>query len=435
MKHLAALAALGVVGATGLGACGGHDASAASDGGGAASWRVYDIQATLAVVVDAGQGSSFMDFPSTVDVVLAWDSATGRAFCTGGGAHGETAVTAAGNTFETTLEADAPFAGGCGGKGHVELDSVTFALDGETLHGSATGTVSYVTSGATRIEAPVTGTLAGAPAVAPPAFVSPGMDVDPLAGIDIESSEPLPDQAPASVIGAPGSDVVQLRGAWIGFPAGGIHGFTETGVALQYGETYTLQAGGVTDFGGRAPAAPVTFTTRAAPPLIPQDGFESVTGTMFAGAGVLNGGPLVPIAGQTSLLLNTGFGGGFGFLPYDLGPSLAVRLALAAGDKVVRFDAQLIAPDPIDQASFVGTLRWGSPGGTVGFAQNVDGSGFVKTTLPTLGDVYVSPVKTVDLPLPAGAANEITFEIVGQTFSCDAPPSPTVLVLDNLRVE
>jgi hypothetical protein len=41
----------------------------------------------------------------------------------------------------------------------------------------------------------------------------------------------------------------------------------------------------------------------------------------------------------------------------------------------------------------------------------------------------------VEVSLPAGQGSEIAFEIVGRTFACMRPPSPTVLVIDDLRVE
>jgi hypothetical protein len=443
MKGLAALAALGVVGGAGLAACGGSGAGAVTDGGGAeggaaSSWRVLDVTATLTMVTaDAGQGGGWSDFPRSFGLVLAWNAATGEAYTLGGGASSRTSVSAqADGTFTSRAwTANVAFATGCASQGTVALDEVTFSLQGDALTGSASGTATYITSGATMLEAAVTATLAGAPDPRPPAFSAPDAGVDPFAGVALEASEPLPANAAATLTAPGSSDGVPLAGEEIGARSGGLHGFSAALVALRYGTTYHLDARDARDFLGRAATAPVTFTTQAAPPLVPEDGFESVTGTMFAGAGVLQGGPLMPIAGKTSLLLNTGFGGGFGFLPYDLGPSLAVRLALAPGDSVVRFDAQLIAPDPIDQASFVGAIRYGSAGATIGRAQNVDGSGFTKVTLPQLGDIYITPVTTYDLELPLDAAGEITFEIIGQTFSCDAPPSPTVLVLDNLRVE
>jgi len=62
-------------------------------------------------------------------------------------------------------------------------------------------------------------------------------------------------------------------------------------------------------------------------------------------------------------------------------------------------------------------------------------TGFVKTTLPGLGDIYLSAVKTIEVALPYDATGEILFEIVGVVDLCQPPPSPTVLVVDNLRVE
>jgi hypothetical protein len=55
--------------------------------------------------------------------------------------------------------------------------------------------------------------------------------------------------------------------------------------------------------------------------------------------------------------------------------------------------------------------------------------------LPELGDIYVSPVQTIELALPPDATGEIAFEIVGEIDLCAQPPSPTVLVVDDLRVE
>jgi hypothetical protein len=440
MKALGLIAAL----AASLAACGGKSGAAADggvdgagEGGASNGFLAYDVTATLTLMPDPGEGGAWTDFPTTVHLTVAWNPMTGDVFTgTTDAASGTIASTTDGVTFRSTeWVATVPFSSSCGAAGSVGFTDVMFGRDGAMLHGTATGAASYVTSGATTLRATVTATLLGVPDATPPAFTVPADVADPLADHVFVASEPLPSDTAASLESAPHGDVVPLSAAFVDNRAGAFKSFAGTGVALRSGETYTLVTDRVSDFAGHAPAAPVTFTTAPAPPLVPEDGFESLTGTKFAGAGVLHGGPLMPIAGQTSLLLNTGFGGGFGFLPYDLGPSVAVRLALAPGDTVVRFDAQLIAPDPIDMASFVGDIRYGSPGGTTAISKNVDGADFAKVTLPALGDIYVSPVKTVTLPLPADAAGEIIFEIVGQTFSCDPPPSPTVLVLDNLRVE
>jgi hypothetical protein len=455
MTRAAALALVGALAAcSGKGGGAGPDGAARADGrdalevggdaGGAdlatgealpVGFRAYDVTATLTLASMSG-AVDFATFPTTFPFTFAWNPATGAAYTGADGAFGAASVVTTDNrTFRSAgWRAGAPFAMSCTGWGDVSFDEVTFSLEGGALRGTGSGEATYATNAGV-FSAATTAVLVGASDVTPPTFTSPGAAVDPLASIALEASEPLPSGASASLLGAPSGDTLPLDGVALDAPETSLDGFVTTGQALHYGETYTLVTDHVVDYAGNAPGAPVTFTTRAAPPLVPEDGFESVTGTMFAGAGVLRGGPLVPLAGETSLLLNTGYGGGFGFLPYDLGSSLAVRLTLAPGDTVIRFDSQLIAPDPIDAAFFVGEIRFGSVGGTVGVSRNVGGVGFVKETLPQLGDVYVSPEKTIDLPLPADAAGEITFEIVGEIDLCMQPPSPTVLVVDNLRVE
>jgi hypothetical protein len=194
---------------------------------------------------------------------------------------------------------------------------------------------------------------------------------------------------------------------------------------------------GLVDFAGlHAPTADApVLRTGAQPPPSPADGFESVASETFGKAGVLRGAPLTPIAGQTSLILNTGFGGGFGFLPYHLGPNLSVTLAVPPDATVVRFTTQLVATYDLPQATFYGDIRVGSPGGEVARLTNVEAMGFVKVTLPVDGDVYLSPLSTIDLPLPSGVTDQVTFEIAGVTFGCGLPPPPTALIVDDLRVE
>jgi hypothetical protein len=401
-------------------------------------FRGYDVTATLTLTPSpTSVGGDFSGFPKTIPFTFAWDPGTGMAAAGADGVISPVGVTTTDNrTFRSPdWPAAAPFEMSCTGTGVLSFADVSFTLEGRTLRGAAkSGSASYATN-AGSFTMNATAVLVGTPDVTPPTFTSPGATVDPLAVVILSASEPLPATVSASLASTPSGDTVAL----VLLPSpGSLTGTQElatSGQMLRYGETYTLVADHIVDYAGNKPTAPVSFTTRAAPPLVPADGFESVTGSMFAGAGVLHGGPLTPIAGTTSLLLNTGYGGGFGFLPYDLGSSLAVRLAVPPGATKVSFDAQLIAPDPVDEASFVGVIRVGSVGGTVLSVQDVDGSGFVEETLPALGDIYVSPVQTIDLALPPDAAGEIAFEIVGQIDLCAQPPSPTVLVVDNLRVE
>jgi hypothetical protein len=402
-----------------------------------AGYRAYDMTATV-TLASTSAGGDFSTFPTTVPFTFSWDPGTKTAYIGADGSLTKAPVETTDNrTFQShNWIVGAPFAPSCTGAGSLSLGDVSFTLEGGTLRGTATsGTATYGTNAGSFTVAAMA-TLVGGPDVTPPAFTSLGTMFDPLATMVLSASEPLPSDVSASLVSTPSGDTVALGGAPFSVAdTARTELRMKRALMLRYGETYTLVGDQLADFAGNKPTAPVSFTTRAAPPLVPADGFESVTGTMFAGAGVLHGGPLTPIAGATSLLLNTGYGGGFGFLPYDLGSSLVVRLAVPPGATKVSFDAQLIAPDPIDTAAFVGDVRFGSVGGTVVVQEDVAGSGFVKETLPELGDIYVSPVQTIELALPPDATGEIAFEIVGEIDLCAQPPSPTVLVVDDLRVE
>jgi len=400
-----------------------------------ATARSYVVTAALTLTPPPGDRGAWADLPATQTFTLVWWPSAGRFVASAGGALASGAVTTADDrTFHATgaFMISLPFATSCEAIATIEYDELTFGIDG-TLRGAGRGTARYQT-GDEILSAPVTATFTSAFDAVPPAFELRAGPVDPLAPLMVAISEPVSSIGTAGLVGTTSGDAVTLDPADVDPTDLAIGGLTKANVALRYGETYNIVTGHVSDFAGHPPTA-ATLTTSPLPPLVAQDGFESVTGTMFAGAGVLRGGPLTPIAGTTSLLLNTGFGGGFGFLPYDLGSSLSVRLAVAPGATVVRFEAQLIAPDPVDAAAFVGALRVGSVGGPVSSSMNVAGTSFARVTLPGNGDVFISPVQTVSLPLPAVVTDEVVFEIVGVTFACGLPPSPTVLVLDNLRVE
>jgi hypothetical protein len=454
MRRLRPVAGWACCAALGLAACSGARAVSVVDGGADADRgadsdasttdaphaAAYQVTATIDTLTpDPSQGGEWDQFPRTATFTLDWDGTSDTGYVGGGGVFSVTSLHARdGGSYEPGGDIWAigvPFDADCRGRAILAFDRANeLSIDEDgVLHGSATGHA-YVRTSAAGLSADAHVTFTGVPDTTAPTFTFPKSPVDPLAPLAFVPSEALPGADSASVVGAMSGDVVPLAKGLIATASDALADVHVAGIALRYDETYRLVTDALPDFAGNVPA-PVSFTTRATPPLVPEDGFESVTGTMFGGAGVLNGGPLPPLAGQTSLLLNTGYGGGFGFLPYDLGPSLVVRLTVAPGDTVVRFDSELIAPDPIDAASFDGELRIGAVGGPVSVSHGVAGTEFTKVTLPQLGDVYVSPVKTIELPLPAGAQGEITFEIVGTIDLCEQPPPPTVLVIDNLRVE
>jgi hypothetical protein len=404
-----------------------------------AGWHAFDVTATLTVTPADAQTASWQDFPRSHVFTLIWDPAAARVIVGRDGlVTASAAATTDGRTFRTTeaLAVRVPFAGSCGGTAEIAYDEVTFSADGGGLRGTGRGRATFLTGDEVR-GADATATLVGARDVTTPALDVPAVASDPLAPVFLKASEPLPGSASASLLGSRSGDVIQLEPSLLAGPDHAVWGFAKPNVMLRYGEAYTLVTDKLADFESNqsAPAKPVAFTTRAAPPLSPEDGFESVTTPTFGGAGVLDGDPLTPIAGTRSLILNTGFGGGFGFLPYMLGPSLAVRLAVTPGDTVVRFASRLVATEPLASAAFYGEIRLGSVGQPVGSRMNVEATDLTKLTLPKDGDVYISPVTTIEIPLPAGAAGELTFEIDGATFGCGLPPPSTALILDDLRVE
>ena len=74
---------------------------------------------------------------------------------------------------------------------------------------------------------------------------------------------------------------------------------------LRYSDEYRVTLDGVTDLDGNAPppTTALTFTTRAPPPLVAEDGFESVTDTTLGGAQVLSGAGAPTIEGARSLYI------------------------------------------------------------------------------------------------------------------------------------
>ncbi|HVZ71975.1 MAG TPA: hypothetical protein VHJ20_06330 [Polyangia bacterium] len=414
------------------------DGGAGTDSGSLSSARSFDVTAALTVTPPKGDEAGWLDAPKTAKITFVVDDEPGHVVVGANGFFASSVVTEdAAGARHVSFTIAIPFDRSCSRVTTLAFDDVTFTEANGTLSASGSGQISYQTGGDIWT-ADLAATFAGVPDATPPAIVSPTGTVDPLASLTLNATEPLPSTVTARLVGQTSGDVLPLFPATIGtVPAAApIVGFYKPEVALRFDETYALEVDGLVDFAGHAATAPpAVLTTPPTPPLASPDGFESVTGDTFGGAGVLDGGPLTPISGKKSLLLNTGFGGGFGFLPYALGPSLAVRVPVPAGAKVLRFSRQLIAPDSTQGSMFVGAIRLGAPWHTVETQMNVAATDFTQTTLPGNGDVYVTSVKTIELPLPEGAGSEITFEITGVTFACGLPPPPTVLVIDDLRAE
>src|SRR5262249_32926384 len=139
--------------------------------------------------------------------------------------------------------------------------------------------------------------------------------------------------------------------------------FMKPTVMLHYATQYFVTASGLADFAGNALIAGnnLTFTTRARPPLAAEDGFESVTDPTFGGVQVLSGAGAPTLTGARSLYIpptTTGV--------TVLQPQLLVRLALAAGDTVVRFNYRAVQIGTIGTTFPYGaTWQLGSEGGMI----------------------------------------------------------------------
>ena len=159
--------------------------------------------------------------------------------------------------------------------------------------------------------------------------------VDPMLGYDIAVSEAVLPGATATLVPSAGASIALTSVSTDGGHA--ILGFRKPDVVLRYGERYSLITDGIVDFGGNPvrTASVGTFTTRAAPPLIAEDGFESVADGSLQESQVVSGPGWPIIAGARSLYSPISS-------PGTISP-LSLRIALAPGDVAVRFSYRVVA--------------------------------------------------------------------------------------------
>jgi hypothetical protein len=170
------------------------------------------------------------------------------------------------------------------------------------------------------------------------------------------------------------------------------------------------------------------FTTRAAPPLIAGDGFESVTDATLGGAQVLSGAGAPVLAGTHSLYIPPAA---------SLGSQtqLAVRLAVTSGQRFVRFDFRTVNPADAAISWIVaavgGELETATPASDVG----------APTTPATIegAEVALGPTRRMEILLrPDSRSGEVVVvRTAAQGRRCGAPPPPPIpgAIIDNLRIE
>jgi hypothetical protein len=424
----------GVGGSGGVSGAGGHhpDADASFDGGPidvppATGWpfvgrRSYVVTSTLTPVGDAGRyGPASHTFTLVIDgdAQTAIVGSTRVAF---------TVNSAGALRFQGQIYFGSSSSGGWA-VSYADGLTVVLAADG-TLTGTGQGTGTTLNSDTGQSGA-VTASLVGGPDTVAPmlSVTSNGPADDPFSSLTVTSSEALPLGVTPRLVGTDGFDSA--------FSTTGSSGdFTTSfygAVFRPYGRTYTVAVDGIADFAGHPATATGTtsFTTRPAPPLIPEDGFESATGTTLGGAQLLSGA--VAIAGTRSL-----------YIPAisAIGPAsardrvtrLALRLAVGPGETVVRFSFR-----PVSSTSGVRGLSFTlacEGGKTSGKVVAGEGTAATTATLPDGSQVQVGPISTAEIPLPADVGAEIVFaeQVPSSPGGLPAPPVSGVII-DDLRVE
>jgi len=315
----------------------------------------------------------------------------------------------------------------------VQYDSLAFNIDATgRLMGAGHGQLTTFQTDVGN-SALVTTSLTGFPDTVTPtlALVTDGSDIaDPFPAFSVSSPEPLPLDSHAVLRGA-GGDVIGLTP----YPKGDgfVTGFAmPAAILLRYGETYTVDIGGLADFAGNLAASTnaLTFNTKPPPPLVAADGFESVTDTMLGGAEVLSGTGDPTISGSRSLYIPP-------VTMYALPPTtqLALRIAVAPGNTLLRFSYRNVTTAPI--APFGANFKVASVGGSIVSASLPAPVGTGTSAMIDGVSVTVGPVMTATINLPADAAGEVVLARITQWGgSCGLPyPPPAGIIIDDLRVE
>jgi hypothetical protein len=279
--------------------------------------------------------------------------------------------------------------------------------------------------------------LTGEPDVDPPVLTADEANspVDPFISVSLSASEPLPLGTRPTMTSASGDRVVFAPP-----PPGGspeldmfVAYFPPPDVLLRHADTYTVLPDGVVNLVGTAAANAEQFQTSAAPPLAPQDGFESVTDASLGGATVVSGLDPRVIAGAKSLYVPP--------QPASARPAsskLALRLVVPPGATTIRFSYRKVDIEGEDGSLHFG---WASVGQPITTMDVPLGGTPVIAELPDQSVISLGDVTLAELPLGAGTGAEVELALVDPGSGC--PPHATTplsnhvvgIVIDDLRVE
>jgi hypothetical protein len=319
----------------------------------------------------------------------------------------------------------------CGGS--VTYSTFKFTAGKQGLSGSATGTAS-IFSGDVGYQFNARLDFTGVPDTEGPSLMVPPAAVDPLRALLLIASEPL--AASTAVTLVSGGDTINLKPS-LPNGVGVVTGFEKPQLSLRYGATYNVVVAPWVDLTGIAGATPKQLTTTAVPPLAAEDGFEG-TATTVGGAKIIDATVLPPITGQRSVLMSAAYGAS---LPFGNMSStqLTVRLAVAAGDRFVRFSLRPLGTFQTPAATFNTAIRVAVPGGAITVVPMPPHEPFrTQQTVPGAGNpIWMGDVRTVEVPLPDGTTNEVVFDFSTSnvSFGCGPPEPTTSYLLDDLRAE
>jgi hypothetical protein len=392
--------------------------------------RAFDVIAVL-----KGDGG-FTNLPPTSSFTLVLDAAAGLAIAGANGRGAIVGVTSSdGRTFHSAGTFDASSGEGteCNGATNVRYDNFEFTVANGGLTGTANGSA-FISCGDCVFTVPFGATLTGTADATPPTLRSSGfLPANPFDVLGLSASEPLPAGTTARLVGDDGTAIDLIPTI-----ADGIEplvlGFSKPNVILHAGQGYGVTLDGLIDFAGLKDRSgvPLRVASFGAAPAVPEDGFESATGSVLGGAMVMTAGALPAIAGNTSLYIG---GKGAPGLDAASGRSLAVRLSRQAGDTKLRFSYRAVALQA--QSGFLGALRVGSEGGAAGSPAYSFAAATASQMITVAGQTaYISAAAVVETPLPGDATDDVLLIITPTNFSCGpALLNNTGLLLDDLRLE
>jgi hypothetical protein len=312
-------------------------------------------------------------------------------------------------------------------------DEITFSFDDSgRLMGAGSGEVVLLPNNGVSAR-PATMSLIGYADVNAPGlgFSTADSRIDPFTPFSVMAEEPLPPQTRPALHGS-GGDVVALSPAISGGDY--VMFFAKPSVLLRYGQQYTVDGRGIADFAGNVVSGSgPSFSTPALPPLVAEDGFESVSDTLLGDAGVIDDRTGATISGARSLWFppRTDPPEGAPLVPAT---QFALRLALSPGDTVVRFKYRTVNPGPGPAATFAVA----SVGGTIVTMDLPADDAVVGTATVGMSEVTLGPIATATIALPSDAAGEIVLARIAPPFAtCGAPRAPAVagIIIDDLRAE